>query len=134
MRTHMPMLKLEISIPEIKKAVFAFKENRKKAMEALSLEIRDKIGSTMNQMMSAEIELFLGTPDQVDNKRNGYHPEREYAIKGIGCIRIKTPKDRKGRFESQIIPKHERVDPRIKADMIFSFKKTSSCIFQLPSW
>ena len=113
----MPIIKLEIRIPDMIKAVEAFASNQRKSMEAFSHEIKEAVGKTLNQLMNAEIDIFLGAGEQSDNKRNGYHPEREYALKGIGCIRVRTPKDRKSRFKSQIVPSHERMDPRLKADM-----------------
>jgi putative transposase len=116
-RKSVAIIKLEIHIPEVVRALEVFSVNRKLALEALSSEVRSAVSSVFNQLMSSEIELFLGAPEQSDNKRNGYQPEREYALKGIGCIRIRTPKDRKGRFESQVIPASERIDPRLKADM-----------------
>jgi putative transposase len=116
-RKSVAIIKLEIHVPEVIRALEAFSVNRKLALEALSSEVRGAVSGVFNQLLSSEIELFLGTPDQADNKRNGYQPEREYALKGIGCIRIRTPKDRKGRFESQVIPSSERIDPRLKADM-----------------
>lgn len=62
------------------------------------------------------MSLFLGEPDQADNKRNGYE-ERDYVLKGVGALRVRMPIDRKRRFESSIIPRYERVDPRIKEDL-----------------
>jgi len=113
----MPLIKLEIRLAELPKALEAFKVNRKAALEALSIELRKAVSTTINELMKAEIDVFLGAADQSDNKRNGYHPEREYVIKGIGGVTIRTPKDRKSRFESAVVPAHERTDPRLKADM-----------------
>jgi putative transposase len=62
------------------------------------------------------MSLFLGQADQADNKRNGFK-ERDFSLKGIGTIRINFPQDRKARFESAIIPKSERLDPRLKEDI-----------------
>lgn len=113
----MSIIKLEIRLAEIGQALEAFKKNRKYALESLSKELQRAVGSTLNDLMNAEIELFLGCPEQNDNKRNGYHPTREYSLKGVGGITIRTPKDRKGRFESSVVPTGERIDPRLKADM-----------------
>ena len=113
----MSIIKLEIRLNELTHAVDAFKVNRKAALEALSNGVRQAISTTLNELMQAEIALFLGTPSQDDNKRNGYHPDREYVLKGIGGVSIRTPKDRKGRFESSVVPAYERTDPRLKADM-----------------
>lgn len=111
------LIRLEIRLKEIHKAIAAFNANRRGALESLSEELRRAVSGSVNEMLQAELDLFLGQEDQVDNKRNGYHPERSYTLRGIGGIRIRLPKDRKGRFNSAIVPKHERVDPRLKADM-----------------
>ncbi|MFI0436146.1 MAG: IS256 family transposase [Parachlamydiaceae bacterium] len=113
----MSIIKLEIRLSEITKALEAFKISRKKALESLSTELRRAVSSSLNELMQAEIDVFLGEPGQSENKRNGYHPEREYILKGIGGVRVRLPRDRKGQFESSIIPSHERIDPRLRADM-----------------
>ncbi len=116
MRLRVGIIKIEVSIPELRGAVEAFKDGRIKALEALGAEVRTSVGNTLNQLMNAEMTLFLGRPDQSDNKRNGYSA-KDYTLKGIGTMRVKVPIDRKRRFESNIVPKHERIDPRIKEDM-----------------
>jgi putative transposase len=112
----MSIIKLEVKISEIRKALEGFRDNRKKALESLSNEIKIMISDTFNQLLNAELQIFLGKPEESDNKRNGFR-EREYNLKGLGTIRIKMPRDRKGRFESAVIPSHERTDPRVKAEM-----------------
>jgi transposase-like protein len=39
------------------------------------------------------------------------------ARKGLGTVRLRMPTDRKSRFKSLIIPKHERMDPRLSEDL-----------------
>jgi transposase-like protein len=80
-------------------------------------EVKGAVSTTINQLLNAEMEMFLGSPEQSDNRRNGYLPERTYTLKGIGSIRVKIPVDRKGQFQSSVIPKYERIDPRLEADM-----------------
>lgn len=109
----MSIIKLEISLPELKKSVEAFAENRLRAWDALVTELRQGVAGAINQLLHAQMSLFLGEPDQADNKRNGYE-ERDYVLKGVGALRVRMPIDRKRRFESGIIPRYERVDPRIK--------------------
>lgn len=113
----MSIIKLEVRLRGIPTAIRAFREDRKRALEAFSQEIRNVVSQGFDQLLNAEIDVFLGDPDQADNKRNGYFPAREYALKGIGCIRVKVPRDRKNRFESAIIPNKERLDPRVKAEI-----------------
>jgi putative transposase len=113
----MAIIKFELRLNQLAEAIEAFRDNRKKALEGMSLGVKQAISATLNDLMRAEIDVFLGNPDQGDNKRNGYHPDREYVLKGIGGVTIRTPKDRKGRFESAVIPAYERMDPRLRADM-----------------
>ncbi|MDQ3233126.1 MAG: IS256 family transposase, partial [Pseudobdellovibrionaceae bacterium] len=113
----MSVIKIEIKLHEIPKAIDAFRKSRKKALDLFSEEIRGAVSKGFNQLLNTEIDLFLGDSAQNDNKRNGYQPEREYVLKGVGAIRVRVPKDRQGRFESIIIPPKERVDPRIRAEM-----------------
>ena len=113
----MSIIKVEIRLREIPAAIEAFRKGRKNALDLFSDEIRRAVSSGFNQLMNTEIDLFLGNEAQSDNKRNGYQPERDYVLKGVGALKIGIPKDRLGRFESIIVPPKERVDPRIKAEM-----------------
>jgi putative transposase len=112
----MGIIKVEIKIPELVKAIELFKENRLTALEHLAVEVKSSVSEMFNQILHTEMAIFLGEPDQSDNKRNGYE-EREYALKGVGCIRIKMPVDRKRNFKSVVIPPREQIDPRLKEDL-----------------
>ena len=112
----MSIIKFQVSVPEAVKAIGQFKENRLKALNQLSEEFRASAEETINHLLHLEMSLFLGEPDQSDNKKNGFK-EKDYTLKGVGTLRIKLPQDRKSRFESAIIPKSERIDPRLKEDM-----------------
>ena len=112
----MSVIKFEINIPEAVKAVSKFHENRKMALESLSQEIKQSIGKAFSRLLNTEMALFIGKAEQNGNKRNGYK-EKDYTLKGVGTIRVNIPQDRKGQFESLIIPKNERMDPRLKEDM-----------------
>lgn len=112
----MSIVKFQVSVPEAVKAIAKFKENRMKAFDQLSEELRLTFQESLNQLLNLEMSLFLGEPDQTDNKKNG-HKVRDYTLKNIGTVRINLPQDRKSRFESSIIKKSERVDPRIREDI-----------------
>ena len=113
---NMGIIKVEIKIPELAKALEAFKNNRVKSLELLSVEVRSAFSESLNQLLNAEMTVFLGHPDQLENKRNGFQ-DREYAVKGVGCVRIRMPVDRRRAFKSVIIPKNEQIDPRLKQDL-----------------
>lgn len=116
MELSMGIVKVEIKIPEMVKALNEFTSNRIKAFEALTKDVKESFSSTINQLINAEMDIFLGKAEQEDNKRNGYK-KHDYTFKGIGTVRIKVPQDRKSRFSSSIIPKNEVIDPRLKEDM-----------------
>jgi transposase-like protein len=100
----MSIIKVQVSVPEAVKAITQFRENRLKAFNQISEDLRSSLESTINHLLNLEMSLFLGEADQADNKRNGFK-ERDYTFKGIGTIRVNLPQDRKSRFESSIIQK-----------------------------
>jgi putative transposase len=112
----MGMIKIEVNLSEVTRAVEEFRSNKLKALEALTKEVKGAVSRFFNQLLHAEMSLFLGRPDQENNKRNGYY-ERSYALKGIGSLQIRMPTDRKHEFRSEILPSHERMDPRLKNDL-----------------
>lgn len=116
MNFRMGIIKVEIKVPELVQALESFKENRTTALEALTNEIRHGVSDFFNAVLQAEMDLFLGRPDQSSNKRNGFR-EKEYALKGVGCLRIRMPTDRKREFESSMFPHREQIDPRLKEDI-----------------
>ncbi len=100
----MSFLKVEISIPELKKAVDGFKQSRIRMLNELQSEFKTSVADTLNQLLNAEVALFLREPEQQDNKRNGFQT-REFALKGVGSLQLKVPADRKRRFNSAIVSK-----------------------------
>lgn len=111
-----PVFKMEVSIPQARSLLQSFKENRVAALNRLSHDLRSRVQDAVNELLNAEIELFLSQEIDGSNKRNGYK-YRSYALKGFGGLRVCVPRDRKGEFESQVIPSGERMDPRIREDI-----------------
>lgn len=116
MNVNMGIIKVEVNLPEAIQAIEEFRKNRIKAFESMTAELKQAVGSAVNTLLQTEMTLFLGKPEQSGNKKNGYK-ERDYALKGVGCIRIKMPQDRKSQFKSEIIKPNEQIDPRLKEDM-----------------
>jgi transposase-like protein len=112
----MGIVKIEIKLPEAREIIKQFAENRLLAMESFVCGIRKAAEDAIDNILNSEIDLFLGKPEENDNKRNGYK-ERDYTFKGLGTVRIKMPTDRKRKFNSVVIPKKERMDPRISEDI-----------------
>lgn len=110
------IIDVRISVPEAVNAIQKFKENRFKALDEMTLELRKSVSKTLNELLNTEMSLFLGEASQTDNKRNGFK-DKNYTIEGIGTVRIRIPQDRKSHFQSIIIPKNEVIDPPLKEDM-----------------
>lgn len=117
MQEQMSIIKFELSIPELKKTLEQFSLDRIRSFEQLAEDVKVGVSSAVSSILNAEIGIFLGEPEQSDNKRNG-HSYKNYSLKGLGTLRIKVPRDRKNEFQSKVIPKHERVDPRLKKDLL----------------
>jgi putative transposase len=66
--------------------------------------------------METEIALFLGQEADPANKRNGY-VTRTFGIKGIGALSVRVPRDRMGRFESNVVPPRRRYEEAIEKDL-----------------
>ncbi|MFH2031590.1 MAG: IS256 family transposase [Bacteroidota bacterium] len=116
MENFMSIIKLEVNLSEAVSAIKRFKENRLRALEEFTKEFKRTAAEAINGLLNAEMAMYLGSPEQKDNKRNGYK-SKNYTFKGIGTVSLKIPQARKGGFESNIIPKSERLDPRLKEDI-----------------
>lgn len=116
MRFRLGLIKVEINLPEIASTLEAFANNRKKAFEGLVTEAKTQLADAVSTLMRHEIELFLGRSDQDGNRMNGY-TVREYAIKGLGSVKVKVPRDRNGAFESVVVKPRERMEPRLREDV-----------------
>lgn len=111
-----PVLRLDVNIGAAKEMVELFARDRLAAFDRLTFDVRHSVGRGLSEILNAEMSLFLGRPEQADNKRNGTRV-REYYLKGIGCLRVEVPRDRRGEFESVVMPSHERIDPRTRQDL-----------------
>ena len=70
------------------------------AMQEVAAQVRAVVADTLERVMDAEIDLVLGEHNDPRNKRNG-HTTRTLAIKGIGEVAVKVPRDRKGCLREQ---------------------------------
>jgi transposase-like protein len=66
--------------------------------------------------MEAEIALVLSEAQQAGNKRNGY-VTRWFAVKGLGALQLRVPRDRAGGFVTKVIPSHRRYDEALEKDL-----------------
>lgn len=117
------------------------KEYKKEALNAVmkmidleatsAIEIDDLftnlIGNLYQKLMDAEFEEYQKSASKDNkNRKNGVSSDKEVKTKN-GPIRIKTPRDRTGDFEPQIVQKRQRsILGNIHETIIFLYSKGNS--------
>ncbi|MFN0062832.1 MAG: transposase, partial [Myxococcaceae bacterium] len=93
-----------------------FEASPKLAMREVVNHFRQGVGETLERVMKAELELFLGQEAELKNKRNGFSV-RTYSVKGVGALQVRVPRDRASRFDSRVVPKGRRYDEALEQDL-----------------
>jgi putative transposase len=117
------------SVVPVTKETFAnVMQNPEHLFEMMQLDLKQIAEATICGMLKAELTTFLGRqsyhhgdkkPASV-NYRNGYY-DRKFAVKNLGELQIKVPRDRNGEFETKLIEKYQRYDDALKRDVCAMF-------------
>lgn len=110
------LMKLVVRISNVVALVKRFEEAPAQAMREVVAHTREAFRQTLERVMDAEVSLFLGRPEERENKRNGY-VKRSFGIKGVGTVSLRVPRDRKGRYSSNIVPASRRYDEATEKDV-----------------
>src|SRR4030042_6136952 len=54
------------------------------------------------------------------NHRNGSY-SRNFTLKGIGAVKVEVPRDRKGEFETRVIPRSKQYEVELRQDLSLLF-------------
>ena len=118
-------MKVEISVPEVVSIFKEIQEQPERIFEMIRVEIRDNVGQYLSKLMDLERTRFLerewyehGQGDV--NHRNGSYP-RNFTLKGIGEVQVEVPRDRKGEFKTQVIPRSKRYENELRQDLSVMF-------------
>lgn len=103
------LMKIVVRIADVVQLAKRFEESPGLAMREVVTEMRAGVRDVLERVMAAEIELFLGRGEEAGNKRNGF-VSRAFGIKGVGTVKLRVPRDRAGRFSSNIIPANRRYE------------------------
>jgi putative transposase len=117
------------NLPESARLFKAVMENPDKMFDILNIDLKERAQAAINELIKLELSLFLGRDryERVNalgsgvNYRNGYAPERNYAVKGLGQIKLKVPRDRRNVFSSKLIKKYDRYDKALSKDILAMF-------------
>ena len=122
------MLKVQLSIPELKSQALAIREmalDPLATLQTLVGDLRVRFEEWMNDVMRAELTLHLGRElyerrGAAGNHRNGYR-SRRITVKSLGTLELRIPRDRKGSFKTGVVPRRIQYDPRIEQDLQMLF-------------
>jgi len=118
-------MKVEVSVPEVVSIFKEIQEGPEKLFEMIRFDIRETVGEYLTAMMNAELTHFLGrepyerSSKDVDHRNGSY--ERNFTLKGIGQVEVKVPRDRKGEFKTQVIPRSKQYEEEISRDLSLMF-------------
>jgi putative transposase len=109
-------MKIVVRIADVVELVKRFEQSRTTAMKVVVTQMREGVRDALEHVMAAELEIFLGRENEAGNKRNGF-VTRAYGIKGVGTVRLRVPRDRSGRFSSNVVPAYRRYDVATEKDL-----------------
>jgi len=117
-------MKLELSVAEANELIKGIREPEA-LFEMIRDNVRQSVGQYLSELMNLELTSFLGRGWYErgigeTNHRNGSYGRR-YTLKGIGEVSVKVPRDRKGEFKSQVIPRSKQYEDAIREDMCVMF-------------
>ena len=118
-------MKVEISVPEIVSVFKEIQQQPERIYDMIRTEVRENVGQYLSRLMDTELTHFLGREryehSQGDvNHRNGSY-DRNFTLKGIGKVNVTVPRDRKGDFNTQVIPRSKRYEEEIREDVSMMF-------------
>jgi len=114
-------MEIKISVPEVVSLMKELQENPARIFEMVTMNVQKDVGKYLTNLMKAELTHVLGREDYERSKgktnhRNGSYP-RKFCIKGIGEVGVKVPRDRKGEYQTQVLPRSKRYEDRIAEDL-----------------
>ena len=92
--------------------------------------LKDMFADTMEDMLKAELESELGygknsqQPKSTNNRRNGSYPKT--VTSNIGELELDIPRDRKGDYEPELIPKGEKDVSALEEKVLSMYAKGTS--------
>lgn len=114
-------MKIKISVPEVVSLIKEIQKEPARVFEMATMNVQKDVGKYLTNLMKAELTHFLGREEYErtegeTNHRNGDYP-RKFCIKGIGAVDVQVPRDRKGNYQTQILPRGRQYESRIAEDL-----------------
>jgi putative transposase len=118
-------MKMEISIAEVRELINEIRQQPGNLFDMIRLNVQETVGQYLSALMNSELTEFLGRDryercDRESNHRNGSYP-RNFTLKGIGEVGVRVPRDRKGEFNTEVIPRSKQYEDTLREDLSAMF-------------
>lgn len=125
MKGEAPM-KMEISVAEVHDLINEIRDQPKGSLfDMIRENVKEPVSQYLTSLMKAELTDFLGRDEYERcegeaNHRNGSYG-RKFTVKGIGEVGVEVPRDRKGEFRTEVIPRSKRYEDSLREEMCALF-------------
>jgi putative transposase len=107
-------MRFDVTVPEAVALIKKIQEGSVSFFEMIRVNVKEAVGLYLSGLMDAELSHFLGREryqrtEGKSNHRNGSYP-RGFTLKGVGEVSVSIPRDRKGEFKTQVIPRSKQYE------------------------
>lgn len=118
-------MKIEITVTEAMELINEIRQQPDSIFEMIRANIKENVGLYLSELMETDLTAFLGRGRYVrvegeSNHRNGSYG-RKFTLKGIGQLGVKVPRDRSGKFATQVIPRSKQYEDALREDLSAMF-------------
>lgn len=118
-------MKMEITVAEVFDLINEIKQKPQNLFEMIRANVQETVGQYLSSLMDSEMTQFLGRNryercEGNTNHRNGSY-DRKFTLKGIGGVDIRVPRDRKGEFKTEVIPRSKQYEDSLREDLSVMF-------------
>jgi putative transposase len=118
-------MKMEITVAEVHELINEIREQPGSLFDMIRANVQDSVSQYLSALMDSELTHFLGRVryeqcEGESNHSNGSYP-RNFTLKGIGEVGVKVPRDRKGQFGTQVIPRSIQYEDALREDVCAIF-------------
>lgn len=118
-------MKISLSVTELKNVFKEIQRQPEQVFEMMRVEMNQSVGQYLSELMRAELSHFLGREpyerkEGKTNHRNGCY-ERQFTLKRFGEVGIEVPRDRDGKFRSEVLPRSKRYEDELRKDICLMY-------------
>ena len=118
-------MKMEITVTEACELINEIRKQPESLFEMIRENVKETVGSYLSTLMDMELTEFLGRSryerceGQADHRNGSYG--RTFTLKGIGEVGVKVPRDRKGEFTTEVLPRSRQYEDALREELSVMF-------------